>query len=67
MQRAEWLLREVLTEMVQIKAWIAANSRAIDKIYNVDMENFRRKATHHEWISTSAGLTSSLRHDQISP
>jgi len=49
----------LLIEMAQIKAWIAANSRAIGKICNADMGHFRHKAAHHELISASliAGMS----------
>jgi len=67
----------LLTEMAQIKARIAANSRAIGKICNADMGHFRRKAACHELISTSLtiffilvllpGLTASAGEYYIGP
>ncbi len=47
---------ELLSVRVQIKALIAANSKAIGKISNADMDYYRRKAVRNELISTSPGL-----------
>jgi hypothetical protein len=44
---------DLLSEKVQIKAQVAANSMAIGKICNADMRFFRCKAASHELISTS--------------
>jgi len=43
----------LLAAIAQIKALIAANSRAIGKISNADMGHFRRNAARHELISIS--------------
>ena len=47
---------ELLTHVVQIKAWIADNSRALSEVSNAEMDDSSRKVMLHELIGGSLSL-----------